>query len=62
MNLAYAIMITSWTRGVAWLTRLPVKEEIAGSNPVESATSSLVAAQPMVSRNSIPVAIGPAHC
>ena len=27
----------SWTSSVAWLTRLPVTEEITGSNPVWSA-------------------------
>ncbi len=28
---------TTWARGVVGLTRLPVTEEIAGSNPVEPA-------------------------
>ena len=27
-------VVTTRARGVAWLTRLPVTEEIAGSNPV----------------------------
>lgn len=35
-------IVSGWldlrTRGVGWLTRLPVTEEIAGSNPVGSAS------------------------
>ena len=31
-----------WSRGVARLTRCPVKAETAGSNPVDSATYSLL--------------------
>ncbi len=33
-------MVLAWARGVAGLTRLPVTEEIAGSNPVGPAIQS----------------------
>lgn len=35
------ISVEPRTRSVAWLTRIPVKNEIAGSNPVGSALTFL---------------------
>jgi hypothetical protein len=36
----FVIIITcKWSRGVAGLTRVPVKDETAGSNPVATAES-----------------------